>query len=176
MPRSRVSSPRNTWTAACPGPRKPTRPRTSHDVNQRTRLARMPGVEFPGEICARRLQDLIRPAQLTDFPFQLGDPFPILHRDAGPLPESTSALFTQLRSVSVLMPSRCPTRVIEPRASPDSARSSKTICTARSRSSAGYDFLDIMNPNFPRGHSLQGTRAIQHSWIRKSRHVRGGQR
>jgi len=37
-------------------------------------------------------------------------------------------------------------------------RSSKTICTARSRSSAGCGFLDTMNPNFPRGHSLQGTR------------------
>jgi hypothetical protein len=33
-----------------------------------------------------------------------------------------------------------------------------TICTARSRSSAGCGFLDTMNPNFPRGHSLQGTR------------------
>jgi hypothetical protein len=61
-------------------------------------------------------------------------------------------LITQLRSVSVLMPSRWPTRAIDPRDSPVSARSSKTICTARSRSSAKCDF------NFPRGHSLQGTR------------------
>jgi hypothetical protein len=35
------------------------------------------------------------------------------------------------------MPSRPPTRAIDPRGFPDSARSSKTIATARSRSSAG---------------------------------------
>jgi hypothetical protein len=40
---------------------------------------------------------------------------------------------------------------IEPRAFPVSARSSKTIATARSRSSAGCAFRDAMSPNFPRG-------------------------
>jgi hypothetical protein len=30
---------------------------------------------------------------------------------------------------------------------------------SRSRSSAGYGLLDTMNPNLPRGHSLQGTRS-----------------
>src|SRR5947207_13198078 len=44
----------------------------------------MPGVEFPGEIRTRRLQDLIRPAQLTDFPFQLRDQLLIPGR--GPVP------------------------------------------------------------------------------------------
>ena len=40
----------------------------------------------------------------------------------------------------------------------DAARSSKTIATARSRSSAGCCFRDVMTPNFPRGHTLQETR------------------
>ena len=44
------------------------------------------------------------------------------------------------------------------RAFPVSARSSKTMFTARSRSSAGCGFLDTMSPNLPRGHSLQRTR------------------
>src|SRR5215475_11717236 len=56
------------------------------------------------------------------------------------------------------MPSRSPTRARDPRDSPDSARSSKTIATARSRSSAGCRFLDAMSPNFPRSRSLQETR------------------
>ena len=56
------------------------------------------------------------------------------------------------------MPSRSPTLAIEPRGFPDSARSSKTIATARSRSSAGCCFRDVMSPYFPRSHSLQGTR------------------
>src|ERR1022692_206991 len=34
----------------------------------------------------------------------------------------------------------------------------KSMCNARSRSSAGCGFLDTMSPNRPRGHSLQGTR------------------
>src|SRR5438552_6495352 len=46
----------------------------------------MPGVEFPGEIRTRRLHDLIRPAQLTDFPFQLRDPLLIPGRGPGPVP------------------------------------------------------------------------------------------
>src|ERR1700685_483052 len=46
----------------------------------------MPGVEFPGEISTRRLQDLIGAAQLTILPFQLGDPLLILSRGTGPLP------------------------------------------------------------------------------------------
>src|ERR1700728_2349198 len=46
----------------------------------------MPGVEFPGEIRTRRLQDLIRPAQLTVLPLQLRDPPLILGRLSGPLP------------------------------------------------------------------------------------------
>jgi hypothetical protein len=37
----------------------------------------------------------------------------------------------------------------EPHAFPVSARNSKTICTARSRSSAGCGFLDTMSPAFP---------------------------
>ncbi len=45
-----------------------------------------------------------------------------------------------------------------PRELPDAARSSKAIATARSRSSAGCCFRDVMSPNFPRGHSLQETR------------------
>ena len=44
------------------------------------------GVEFPGEISARRLQDLIRPPQLPDFPFQLRYALPVVTRRAGPLP------------------------------------------------------------------------------------------
>ena len=47
---------------------------------------------------------------------------------------------------------------IEPCGFPDSARSSMTIATARSRSSAGCCCRDAMSPNFPRSHSLQGTR------------------
>src|SRR3974390_315130 len=81
----------------------------------------------------------------------------------GRCPESTSDFCPQLRRVSVFMPSRWPTRAIEPRAFPVSARSSKTIATARSRSSAGCAFLDAMSPNFPRGHSLQGSRGGPHS-------------
>jgi hypothetical protein len=46
----------------------------------------------------------------------------------------------------VFMPSRWPTLAIEPRTLPDSARSSKTIATARSRSSAGCAFRDANEP------------------------------
>jgi hypothetical protein len=56
------------------------------------------------------------------------------------------------------MPSFWPTLARVPRELPDAARSSKTIATARSRSSAGCCFRDAMSPNFPRGHSLQETR------------------
>src|SRR5258708_3841740 len=60
------------------------------------------------------------------------------------------------------MPSLWPTLARVPRELPDSARSSKTIATARSRSSAGCCFRDAMSPNFPRGHSLQETRDGPH--------------
>src|SRR5262249_13288672 len=60
------------------------------------------------------------------------------------------------------MPSRSATRAIEPRGLSVSARTSKTILTARSRSSAGCGFLDTMSPNLPRGHGLQGTRGGPH--------------
>ena len=123
----------------------------------------MSRVEFPGEISARRLQDLVRPAQFPDFALQLGDLLLIVARRAGPLPGIDSAFCTQLRRVSVFMPSRWPTRAIEPRALPVSARSSKTIATARSRSSAGCAFRDAMSPNFPRGHGLQETRGGRES-------------
>src|SRR6476619_5707183 len=56
------------------------------------------------------------------------------------------------------MPSRSPTRASVPRVEPVSARSSKTIATARSRSSAGCCFLDTMSLNFPRSQGLQETR------------------
>src|SRR6266702_118557 len=70
------------WRSGTPGPRRPARHRTGLDVNQRTRLARKPGVEFAGEISTRRLQDLISPAQLAVFPLQLRDPLLILTRGA----------------------------------------------------------------------------------------------
>src|SRR5215831_18296342 len=63
------------------------------------------------------------------------------------------------------MPSRSATRAIEPRGLSVSARTSKTILTARSRSSAGYGFLDTMSPYLPRGHSLQGTRGAPESFL-----------
>ena len=71
--------------------------------------------------------------------------------------ELTVGLSGQLSPV--FMPSRWPTLAIEPRALPGSARSSKTIATARSRSSAGCAFRDARSPNFPRDHGLQGTRS-----------------
>jgi hypothetical protein len=46
----------------------------------------MPGVEFPGEISTRRLQDLISAAELTVFPLQLRDAILVPGRGAGPLP------------------------------------------------------------------------------------------
>src|SRR5437773_1203122 len=64
----------------------PVRHRTGPDVNQSTRLARKPGVEFAGEIRTRRLQNLIRPPQLPVFPLQLRDPLLVLTRDAGAHP------------------------------------------------------------------------------------------
>ena len=63
------------------------------------------------------------------------------------------------------MPSLWPTLARVPRELPDAARSSKTIATARSRSSAGCCFRDAMSPNFPRGHSLQETRGGPFMWV-----------
>ena len=56
------------------------------------------------------------------------------------------------------MPSLWPTLARLPRVLPDSARSSKTIATARSRSSAGCCFLDVTSLNLPRSNSLRETR------------------
>jgi hypothetical protein len=114
----------------------------------------MPGVEFPCEICTRRLPDLISAAQLTVFAFQLGDPLLILGRGAGPLPRIDIRLIHPV--AERLGVDAKP--MADPRAFPVSACNSKTICTARSRSSAGCGFLDTMSPYSPRGHSLQGTR------------------
>ena len=44
------------------------------------------GVEFPGEISARRLQDLIRPPQLTVLPFEFRDALLVVTRGTRPLP------------------------------------------------------------------------------------------
>src|SRR6185437_12420237 len=49
---------------------------------------------------------------------------------------------------------------------PVSARSSKTIATARSRSSAGCCFLDTMSLNFPRSQGLQETRGGSYRFLR----------
>src|SRR5262245_19586724 len=46
----------------------------------------MSRVEFPGEIGARRLQDLVRPPQFADLALQLGDTLLVVARGAGPLP------------------------------------------------------------------------------------------
>ena len=78
-------------------------------------------------------------------------------RVPGRCPESTSALLHPVAESLGVHASRWPTRAIEPRAFPVSARSSNTIATARSRSSAECGFRDAMSPNFPRGHGLQGT-------------------
>ncbi len=59
------------------------------------------------------------------------------------------------------MPSRWPTRAIEPRALPVSARTSKTIATARSRSLAGCAFRDPMTPTFPEVTSPEEPGAVQ---------------
>src|SRR5580700_6193924 len=80
----------------------------------------------------------------------------------GRCPLSISAFSTQLRRVSGLTPSFWPTLASVPPELPDAARNSKTIATARSRSSAGCCFRDVMSPNFPRGHSLQETRGGPH--------------
>jgi len=116
------------------------------------------GAQFPREISTRRLQDLIRPPQLTHLALQLRDLLPVLRRRARPVPGIDSAWLTQLRSVSGLMPSCRPTCATAPRPPPDSARNSRTIFTARSRSSAGNAFLDTMSPNLPRGHGLHESR------------------
>ncbi len=46
----------------------------------------MSRVEFPGEIRTRRLQDLVRPPQFTDFALEFRDAFLIIARGARPLP------------------------------------------------------------------------------------------
>ena len=113
----------------------------------------------PGPRSTRRLQDLIRPPQFAG-------PRARARRSArlpiavvpGRCPESTSAFCTQLRKTLGVDAQPMADLFIEPRAFPGPARSSKTIATARSRSSAGCGFRDAMSPNFPRGHGLQGTR------------------
>jgi hypothetical protein len=97
-------------------------------------------------------------AQLAVFPLQPRDPLFIPGRGAGPLPLIHFCLRNQLRNISLLMPSHSATRAIDPRGLFVSARTPKTIPTARSRSSAGCGFLDTMSPNLPRGHGLRGTR------------------
>ena len=126
------------------------------------------GVEFLGEISARRLKDLVSPPQLADILLQLGNTLLVIARDTGRCPLSISAFSTQLRRVAGLRPSLWPTLASVPRELPDAARSSKTIATARSRSSAGCCFRDAMSPNFPRGHSLQETRGGPGGWKRSN--------
>jgi hypothetical protein len=74
-------------------------------------------------------------------------PLLILGRDPRPLPRIDLRLIHPVARVSVLMPSRWPTRAIDPRArslSPHATR--RPRFTARSRSSAGCGFLDTMSP------------------------------
>jgi hypothetical protein len=58
----------------------------------------------------RGLQDRIRPAHLAHVAFQLDQASPSLLVSAGRSPSSTSAGLTQIRRVSVMIPSCSPTR------------------------------------------------------------------
>ena len=134
----------------------------------------MSRVEFPGEISARRLQDLVRPAQFPDLALQLGDLLLIVARRAGPLPGIDFGFLHPVAESLGVYAQPMTDPAIEPRALPVSARSSKTIATARSRSSAGCAFRDAMSPNFPRGHGLQETRGGPSCGSRRAcREIRG---
>ncbi len=157
-PAPTTNSPRSTAAAAAAS-RQPRIPRDTTAATLRKHNARFDLNVQVQRTFARRSSRFSRSRSAIRFLSPVAVP--------GRSPESTSALFTQLRSVSVFTPSCLPTRAIEPRSFPVSARTSNTICTARSRSSAGCGFLDTMSPNFPRGHGhgLQETRGSAPVWI-----------
>ena len=141
-----------------PGPHRPARCQTGPGARQRTRLARQPRVEFPREIRARGLQDLIRPPELAYLPFQLRDPLLIAGLRTRPLPAVNFRLLrprTQSLRVNIKLPGYpgqlpCPF--------PSRSRTSNNIFTARSRSSSGYFRCAAMALNPPRYQSLQDSR------------------
>jgi hypothetical protein len=72
------------------------------------------GAQFPREIRARRLQNLIRPPEFPVLPFQLGDLLPIRRRRSRPLSRIDLGLLTQVRKVSRPTPSWAATRAMAP--------------------------------------------------------------
>src|SRR6266550_1642855 len=77
--------PRSRSWSAHPGPGRWARPRSGPGLRRSSGSPRPGTVELGREKRARRLEDLIRPAQLTILAFQLDDPLPLGRWHAGPL-------------------------------------------------------------------------------------------
>jgi len=81
---------------------------------------------------------VVRSAQLLNLTLELRDPLRVSARRARPVPRVNSARFTQPLNDWAPTPSSRAARATTPWLSPVSRRISRTIRTARSRSSSGY--------------------------------------